>query len=547
MENKGQAILKAYERLVNERMPLDTIWADCFKHSYPMRGQGFLNKNIDGVVQAVAAKKDQAILFDSTATDSVRLLASSVLSALTPPNQQWFSLAINNVADDYISYQSKAWLENSAEHLFKLIHSSNYDAQALEFFTDEMVGGMVGLYVEKREGKFYFEVWPLASLYCQETLGDGYIDTIYRLVRFTPAEAFKKFGNNIPEAVANEYKKDPYSSKQFDFVHTIRPRLDKKGKQVKGKISRSLPYESVYVCKKSNMVCLESGYHEMPVIVPRWMRIPDTDYAFGPMNDALPDMKTLNKVVEFMLQNAEMAISGTFVAKDDGVFNVNTARIGPRRVWMVADTNNIKPLAAGGDINFAVQEIGRLQGQIRRTLLADQLGPSEKVNMTAAEVNTRTNLIRQILGPIFGRLQAEYLEPLINRCFGLAIRDGDFGAPPEDLQGNEFHISYRSPLALAQKQQQLEAIDQFEQRLVGKLQIDPSLLDLYDIEAATRKSAELLGVDIELMRDTPALKLLRKNKQDQAAQQQAQAMGQAAQQGGVSPEQMQQALGGLAA
>lgn len=548
MENKGQAIIKAYQRLVTERMPLDTIWADCFKFSYPLRGQGFTNKNTDGVAHAVAARKVIAQeLFDTTATDSIRLLASSVLSALTPPNQQWFSLAVNNVADDLISYQSKAWLENSAESLFKAIHASNYDAQALEFFTDEMIGGMVGLYVEKKDSKFYFEVWPLASLYCQETLGNGFIDTIYRLVKFTAAEAHAKFGNNVPEAVANEYKQDPYSSKVFDFVHTIRPRLDKKGKQVKGKIARSLPFESVYVCSKSGKVCLESGYHEMPVIVPRWMRIPETDYAFGPMFDALPDTKTVNKVSEFMLQNSEMAISGTFVAKDDGVFNPNTARIGPRRVWMVSDVNNIKPLAAGGDINVAINQISRLQGQIRKVLLADQLGPSEKVNMTAAEVNTRTNLIRQILGPIFGRLQAEYLEPLINRCFGLAMRDGDFGEPPQDLQEMTVNISYRSPLALAQKQQQLEAIDQFEQRLVNKLQINPQLLDLYDIESATRKSAELLGVDIELMRDQSKVVQLRKKKEEEQAAQQAQVMGQAAQQGGVSPEQMMAALGGQAA
>jgi len=543
MNDKGQSVVKAYERLVNERMPLDSIWADCFKHSYPMRGQGFTNNTNDGISNAVAGKTAQAQLLDSTATDSVRLLSSSVLSALTPPNQQWFSLAVSNVSDDSISYQSKAWLENSAELLFKLIHSSNYDAQALEFFTDEMIGGMVGLYVEKRNGKLFFEVWPLASMYCQETLGDGYIDTVYRLVRFTAAEANKKFNGKLPEAVQNEFKRDPYSSKTFDFIHAIRPRLDNKGKQVKGKISRSLPFESIYVCKKSNMVCLESGYHEMPVIVPRWMRIPDTDYAFGPMNDALPDMKTLNKVVEFMLQNAEMAISGTFVAKDDGVFNPNTARIGPRRVWLVQDVQNIKPLAAGGDINFAVNEIGRLQGQVRRTLLADQLGPSEKVNMTAAEVNTRTNLIRQILGPIFGRLQAEYLEPLIRRCFGLCLRDGDFGSPPEDLAQMTVYISYRSPLALAQKQQQLEAIDQFEARLANKLELNPELADLYDIETATRKSAELLGVDIELIRDLPTVKQLRKKRSDENAAQMAQTAGQTAQQAGITPEALAGFLG----
>lgn len=530
---KGTSIIKSYEKLVSERQPLDKTWHECFKYTYTLRGQGFLNPDMDGMTAAQAAKAEASVLFDSTATDAVRLLSSSVLSALTPPHQQWFSLAVNNLDDESVPYDAKEWLEDAAETLFENIHASNYDAQALEFFTDAMVGGMCGLYVEKKEANFHFEVWPLSSLYCQEVLGDGYIDTIYRLISFTAAESVKKFGlSKLPQAIKDEYKKDPYSNTQFQFVHTIRPRLDGNGKQVQGgKLNRKLPYESVYVCKKTSLVVRESGFHEMPVIVPRWMRIPNTDYAVGPLFDALPDVKTLNKITEFMLQNAEMAISGTFVAKDDGVFNPNTARIGPRRVWMVSDVQNIKPLAAGGDINFAVQEIARLQNQVRRTLLADQLGPSEKVNMTATEINTRTNIIRQILGPIFGRLQAEYLVPLITRCYGLALRDGDLGEPPQSLQGIGFNIAYRSPLARAQKQQQLSVIDQFEARLVQKAQTSPEVLDLYDSEKATRRAADLLGVDVELMRDDTTLAQYRKNKQQAQAQQ---AMASAAAQGALS-------------
>lgn len=518
---RGNQIVKSYQKLVSERQPLDQIWADCFKQSYPIRGQGFMNKNNDGISNVNIAKKDAAVLFDSTATDSIRLLASSVLSAITPPHQQWFSLAVNNVSDEEIPQDGREWLEDAAETMFKNIHASNYDSTALEFFTDEMIGGMLGLYVEKKDNRYFFEVWPLATLYCQEVLGNGYIDTIYRLVKFTAAEAIKKFGSGVTDPIREEYKQDPYSNKQFEFVHTIRPRLGKNGKQTQGKFVKTLPYESVYVCFKSGEVCLDSGYHEMPVIVPRWMRIPETDYALGPMNDVLPDVKTLNKIVEYMLQNAEMAISGTFVAKDDGVFNPNTARIGPRRVWMVGDVSNIKPLASGGDINFAVQEITRLQGQIRRTLLSDQLGPSEKVNMTATEINTRTSMIRQILGPIFGRLQAEYLVPLITRCFGLAIRDGDFGIPPESIQGIEFNVTYRSPLALAQKQSQLSALDSFESRIQLKAQTNPGIMDLYDEEAAVRKSADLLGIEIELIRDEKSVDQMRKKKAEEAQAQAA--------------------------
>lgn len=538
---KGQSILKAYEKLVADRLPLDLNWSECFKYSYEMRGQGFVNKNTDGISNATRAKKDAAVKFDSTATDSIRLLSSSALSGLTPNSQQWFSLTINNVQDDLIPHADKAWLENAAELMFKNIHASNYDAQALEFFIDVMVGGMLGLYVEKRNRKYHFEVWPLASLYCQDTLGQDRIDTIYRLVKFTAAEATKKFNGNVPEAVANEFKNDPYSNKQFEFVHTIRPRLDKKGNQVFGKLAKTLPFESIYVCKKSGKICLESGYHEMPVIVPRWMRIPDTDYAFGPMHDALPDVKTVCKITEFMLQNSEMATAGMFVATDDGVFNPNTMRVGPRRVWMVADVNNIKPLSSGGDMNIAIAQIQRLQNQIRKVLLADQLGPSEKVNATATEITTRTMIIRQILGPIFGRLQSEFLEPLVTRCFGLGLRDGDFGTPPKSLEAQVFNISYRSPLALAQKQQQLDSMNQFEAILISQLQVNPELIDVYDIEKALRKKAELLGVDIELVREESKVSVLRKKKQEAQAQQAAQVASQ------MPPEQMQQMLGGMAA
>lgn len=542
MDNRGQNIIKNYNKLVADRAPLDLDWYNCFALSYPVRGQGFINKDADGVTQAQAAKKDSARLLDSTATDSIRLLASSVLSSITPSHQKWGSLQVTTVSEDQVPHDAKKWLEDAAGTMIKNIHAANYDAQALEFFTDVMVGGMSGLYVEKKGGSYHFEAWSLATLYCQEVLGDGYIDTIYRQVRFTAAEAVKKFGNKVPEAVSNEFTNDPYSSKQFDFIHTIRPRFGKNGKQMKGKIKASLPFESIYVCKKSGMVCLESGYHEMPVIVPRWMRIPDTDYAVGPMYDALPDMKTLNKVVETMMRNAEMATSGTFVAVNDGTINPATFKVGPNRVVYVNDINNIKPLASGGDIQFAVGEIGRLQGQVRRTLLADQLGPTEKAVTTATEINTRTSIIRQILGPIFGRLQAEYLVPLVTRCFGLGVRDGDFGQPPTSLQNVGFNITYRSPLALAQKQQELEGLDQFEIRLTQLLQLKPELGDLYDWDAAVRKKAELLAVDVDLVRDESNVIELRKTK----TQEQAQAAVNQASQGQVPPE-VAQMLGGEAA
>lgn len=530
-------IINQFKKLVEIRAPLDIQWSECYQFSYPYRGQEFKTSgSVDGIANAITASNDQAVLFDTTATDSVRLLSSSLLSSLTPPSSQWFSLALSNVDFQQIPRDGQEWLEESATRIFQNIHASNYDSVALEFFTDVAIGGMVGLYIEMREGKFFFELWPLATLYCQDTLGSGFIDTVYRRCPFTAAEAIQKF-KTVPQYIQEEFEKDAHSSKKFGFIHTIRPRL---GKKSRGRLKSQMLFESVYVCEKTGTIVSDSGYHEFPVVIPRWMSIPNTDYAFGPLKDALPDVKTVNKVTEFMLMNAEMAVAGMFLAVDDGMFNPNTQRVGPRSIWMVQDVNNIKPLSSGGDINFAVNEIVRLQGHIRRTLLADQLGPSEKANMTAAEVNTRTNLIRQILGPIFGRLQAEFLVPLITRCFGVSLRNGDLGEPPESIRGQIFNITYRSPLAKAQRLQDLDAMDQFENRLLNRAQFSPEVFDLYDSDLATRKNAELLGVEVELMREQEEVDQLRKERaKAQAEQAQAQAQAEA-QQSQQAPDQSQQ-------
>ena len=52
-------------------------------------------------------------------------------------------------------------------------------------------------------------------------------------------------------------------------------------------------------------------------------------------------------------------------------------------------------------------------------------------------------------GPIYGRLQAEYLKPLVDRCFGIAYRASVLGQAPENCKGKIFTVGTcrRSPCA----------------------------------------------------------------------------------------------------
>ncbi|MHB1231580.1 MAG: portal protein [Burkholderiales bacterium] len=537
MASKGESIVRTFNTLVTERGPLELYWRDAFRYSYPIRGEAFINKSGDGIQRAPAARAKQAKLFDSTGTDSVRLLASSLISGLTPASSQWFQLTIPNVPDKLIPKDVKAWLQNASTAIFEAIHSSNYNAEAYEFFTDIGIGGMAGLFIDKHpEGGLYFEMWSLAALYCKETLSRGYIDTVYRKVPMSAQEAINKFGiSALPVEIQQHYATNPSSSKVFDFIHTIRPRL-KNGKQVAGKTNKQMPWEAIYVYKETGVVVSESGYNEFPVVIPRWMKIPDTDYALGPFNDALPDVKTLNQVMEMMLTNADMAIAGTFAVKDNGTINPATFKIGARKVVIVEDPNDIKPLTTAGDFRIAQEEIQRLQAQIKRVMMSDQLAPNDRANMTATEVQTRTQMVRMILAPVYGRLQSEFLDPLIRRCFGLMARANLLGTPPQSMQQTfgTFIPTYQSPIAKAQKMEMVTSLDNFNARLTQMAQVSPNVLDWYDSDAAIHIVADLLGTPVDVLRDEKDVQQSRDQKeQQQQMQQSAQAMQQ------MTPEQQQ--------
>lgn len=329
--DKGKAVVAQFDKLKAIRTPLDREYRECYEYTKPSLGSGFgEGTDDDGISNAQNAKVKQSRLLDSTATDSVRMLASSVLSNLTPPNTLWFDLAVEEFDDDAETPLSvKKWLKTVAKILHTKIHSSNYDSEAMSFVEHVLIAGMAGLYIELKENRLRFEVWPLNHLYVQETLNLGYIDTVYRQFHYTVQEAVLEFGlNSLPQAMREAYadEKKRHDPKTYRFIVGIRPRI-KNGKQSQGTTARNLPWESIWV-SGCGCVVRESGFHEMPVIVPRWQAIPDTDYARGPVSDALPDIKSLNKVQEAMLLNMDMHVSPMYKIKDDGVINPNTIRFG---------------------------------------------------------------------------------------------------------------------------------------------------------------------------------------------------------------------------
>ena len=219
----------------------------------------------------------------------------------------------------------------------------------------------------------------------------------------------------------------------------------------------------------------ESGYHEFPCSVPRLRKLPGSVYGNGQMSLALPDAKTANELVKNTVRAADLQIGGMWIAQDDGVLNPHTVRIDPRKVIIANSVDSMKRLDDGTNFQIADYLLTSLQGGIRRKLMADQLPPIGTQQMTATEINTRVELIRQLLGPMYGRLQTEYLRGILDRCFGLALRDDVLGNSPEELWGRNLSFKFVSPLARSQRMEEVYATEQYIMSLSNMAQVDQTI------------------------------------------------------------------------
>ena len=512
------SILATLKELEAQRDLIDPVWRDCFDLTAPERGEGFYRSNVN-YMQLDTSKRAQ--LYDSTGTDSVALFASALMSGLTPSNSQWFNLGIAGDNSFQLDGASKVWLQEASKTMYERIHGSNYDAVALEFLKDIAIAGMSGLYITlDEEGQLVFEQWPLHSLYVQESKPSGGIDTIYRRLHLTPAQAFNLFGDKIPDDIKEALKQGSNLTNKECYVHCIRPRKGK-AKGADAKLVGNMPFESVYIHERTASIVKQSGFNELPVIIPRWAVIPDTSYAVGPFYAALPDMKSLNELVRQFLTNAELVIAPPLVADDDGVIDANKIKIGPREIMFKSSQGEIKPLFTVGNLDWALQMIGNLQASIRKQMLADQIAPVAKSYMTAQEILARQDTIRGLLGPLFGRLESEFLRPMLERVFGLLYRAGLLGEPPESLVELEFKPTFTGPHARAQRMERANVLMNYVQALTNLAQVNPDVLDVLDFTKASIRYGELTGVETDLIRAEREIKQLRDQRAQAAQQQQA--------------------------
>ena len=511
----ADAILKRLESLKSESLSYQNTWRDCAKHVDPLLMAGLNGGTVlDGASNLSQANGEKFRIYDNTAADALSDLASAKVSGLVPSSMRWFDMDVQGEPDF-----RNAWLDDTADQMWREIHASNFDAVSPALFYSSDVVGQTAAFIDFDEERqqLYFEHWHIGGLYFAASRYGDTIDTVYREFQMTAEQLVRRY-DGASASTKQVAKETP--GKMIDVCHAIQPRVN----GVYGGPAQNKPVQSIVIEKANRHVVLNTGFDEMPVVVLRGHKlIPNSQYSVGHVYDALGDIKTLNDAVKMLLQSAEMHIGGMWYGVHDGVMNPATVQIGPRKVVMLADKANFGRLDAPGNPNFAFAEIEALRAQVRRTLKADRLAVPQQPNMTATEVSVRMELLRNQMAPMFGRLQADFLTPLITRCFGLLSRARLLQPPPEELNNAAITIRYVSPLARSQRVGEVQAMDRFEAGLAAYAEVKPELMDIYDWDGAQREKSWNLGVPQKFLISETKVKAMRTQRAQQQEQAQAQA------------------------
>ena len=374
-------LMQLYKRALDERNVWLNRWKTAMRYTIP------------------TDDSDAATLFDATASDAADNLAASMYSLLTPPESLW----INLVRESEMSPNAEFATDMLRAHL----NDSNFYTTIHQCYTDLIVLGTACLFMAENpigaDSAFSFTAIPMTD-----------IAILPNAVFHTTSMPACDFIEKYPDFVMPSHLRDSVKNNPQTPIRLVQSLV---GKDFTAWVDVGGDIE--------NNIVSRGVFETNPYIIFRWSVVSGELYGRGPVLRALPDIKTVNKVVELVLKNATIAVSGIWQADDDGVINLSNINLTPGAIIPKAvGSSGLTPLSSGADFDISQIVLRDLRDRIRHTLLADRLGLLSDKEMTATEILARNSDMVRILGATYGRLLHEFIRPLCERGLQILSRRG---------------------------------------------------------------------------------------------------------------------------
>ena len=185
-------------RLMEKRRNFESHWQEVSDYMLPRKAE--ITK------ERARGDKRHALIYDSSATHALELLAASLHGMLTSSANRWFALRFKETLLNE-SDEAKEWLEDATDRMYNAFARSNFQQNVFECYHDLIAFGTACLLIEEDEDDvLLFSARHIKELYIQENK-KGFVDCVYRRFKMPVEAVIDKFGiENVSRELQNKYK-----------------------------------------------------------------------------------------------------------------------------------------------------------------------------------------------------------------------------------------------------------------------------------------------------------------------------------------------------
>ena len=464
-------------------------------------------------------------LYDTYSLETSDILASGLNNYLTPAASRWFGLRTK----DPLKMEKKRvlhYLKDVEAEVTHALNNSNFYNVMPDFYKKSGVYGTSILFEEEdTKDLIRFYSLPIKSCVIVED-ARGRVVEYYIEFEYTATQAVTRFG---PDKVAREMLKDHMENrnpeKKYKFTLYIGPNWNRNPQALD---NQNKPWISQWIDDANQVEIDRGGFNELPALTHRFYTRPTMPWGFSPAMRALVDARVLNAKAKTQLR-AEMKHVDPAIAMPDNAFltpfNGNPRGVNYYQKGKMGQ-GDIFEFGNGGNPYLGRESIEYSKERIRSQMFTDVFLAFDGVTkqMNNPEVFERISEKMTLLGPAVGRF-ITVLDQTIDRTMGLLERQGRLPEkPPELIEDGNYEIDYLSTLAKAQRNPELQSLQNALSLTGGMAQFSPDVLDKINPDKGVDAIWGITGAPVQMLRDDDEVQAIRDNRAEAQAQEQQAAM-----------------------
>ena len=457
-------------------------------------------------------------IYDGTAVGAAVLATDGIHGYHVSPAFAWFKYQMNRKKVNTLP-EVGVWLDEIEFNMYMALNRSNFYNEMWSYIYDGFTLGTAAMYAQEDIAKerIVFEACHPGEIFIAENKY-GEVDVLHRKRKLSAKQMVEMFGkDNVTDAVKQAYETNPFT--EFEVIHAVFPRVEYDDRKQDAK---NKPFASVWLMTAGNHICAEGGYSLFPYHVWRYLKSGKEPYGLSPAMLAMADIKGINLMSKTLLGAAQLAV--------DPAYNVPSYLLGktqlkPRGLnYMENPTDRITPVNTGEKFPIGVDREQAKQRAIRERFHVDtflMLSQMDGGQRTAYEVSEMMAEKAAVLGAELGSFNTA-LDGLLDSVYGIETNQSVSRMPkvPDILiemgqqdRSLRFDPVYMGPLAQAQRERfSKDGIRKFMAEIAPLIDINPEVLDNFDLDEAGRVLADSNRVPAAIVRPKEAVEKIRQGR-----------------------------------